>query len=274
MVKKFPNVLAIAGIDPSGGAGLLADIKTISALEAYACGVVTAITAQNTKEVATAKAVEPKLVEQQIDTLFEDVQIDAVKIGMLFDAATIKVVTQKLFYWKASPIVLDPVMVAKSGDPLLLDEAITTLKETLLPLSTVITPNLPEAECLLGSRIEMSKESIESACKDLWNLKGQQGWVVLKGGHSSNADKSEDYLYDGNELKSFSSPRISTNNTHGTGCALSSALAALIPQSATVGEAFKRSKEFISNAIRYSDQLSVGSGHGPIMHFYKQWKVI
>ncbi len=274
MQKKYPNVLSIAGVDPSGGAGLLADIKTISALEAYACGVVTAITAQNTRQVTAAEPVDPDLVAEQIDTLFDDVEIASVKIGMLFNEAIIETVADALKKWKVASIVLDPVMIAKSGDPLLVGEAIEALKTQLLPLSLVITPNLPEAECLVEHRIEPTSVGMVKACEELWRLKGGRGYVVLKGGHIDSTQKAEDFLFDGKEVKTYSAPRYDTANTHGTGCALSSAIAALIPQTNSVPEAFMKAKQFISMAIKYSDLLSVGSGHGPVMHFHMQWKVL
>ncbi len=272
MTTKYPNVVSIAGVDPSGGAGVLADIKTISALNAYACGVVTAVTAQNTKGVTGAIPISVEMIAQQIDTLFEDVRIDAVKIGMLFDAEVIKVVAQKLKQWNPPAIVLDPVMVAKSGDPLLQESAIEALKTELLPIATVITPNIPEAECLLGVKQLASTAELELACSDLWHMMGDQGYVCLKGGHRGDAKVSEDYFFDGKKVIKFAAKRYKTENTHGTGCALSSAIAALIPQTESVEEAFARAKKYISKAIKHSDDLTVGSGHGPVKHFYKQWK--
>ena len=213
------------------------------------------------------------MVAKQIDTLFEDVAIDSVKIGMLFDSELIKTVAEGLEKWNPHYIVLDPVMVAKSGDPLLQQEAIAALREYLLPISTVITPNLPEAQILLGWKGEIdSDEKMEEACRLLWKLKGSHGYVFLKGGHRENTKTAEDFLFDGKKFTKFSSKRIATKNTHGTGCALSSAIAALLPQTKTVKTAMKKAKKFMDKAIEGSDDLEVGHGHGPIKHFYKYWK--
>ena len=272
MKKKYPNVVSIAGVDPSGGAGILADIKSISAQNAYACGVVTALTAQNTVGVTGVFPIPVDMVSKQIDTLFEDVEIDSVKIGMLFDSKLIKAVAEGLEKWKPKFIVLDPVMVAKSGDPLLQQEAIEALRTCLLPISTGITPNLPEAKILLGWSQEIdTDEKMEEACRQLWKLKGSMGYVFLKGGHREDTEHAEDYLFDGTHFTKFSSKRIVTKNTHGTGCALSSAIAALLPQTKTVKAAMKKAKKFMNNAIEGSDDLNVGHGHGPIKHFYKYW---
>lgn len=271
MNNKHPKVLSIAGVDPSGGAGLLADIKTMSALSAYATGVVTALTAQNTQGVTGVFAVPTEFVVEQIDTLFSDVHIDAVKIGMLFDSDLIKAIAERLRYWKPSYIVLDPVMVAKSGDALLNDDAVSTLRTELLEMSTIITPNLPEAARLLECDPITDDEKMLDAAQRLWRMKGSVGWVYLKGGHREDDDMAEDFLYNGSELLKLKSKRTRTKNTHGTGCALSSALAALLPVSPDVPSAAKAAKEFITNAIEHADELNVGHGHGPIMHFYKQW---
>ncbi len=271
MATKHPNVLSIAGVDPSGGAGILADIKTMSALSAYATGVVTAVTAQNTQGVTGVVAIPTEFVVEQIDTLFKDVHIDAVKIGMLFDSDLIKAIAQRLRYWKPQYIVLDPVMVAKSGDALLNDDAVSTLRTELLEMSTIITPNLPEAARLLESEAITNDEQMQHAAERLWRIKGEVGWVYLKGGHRENDDMAEDFLYNGSETIKLKSKRTKTKNTHGTGCALSSALAALLPVSEDVPSAARAAKEFISNAIEHADELHVGHGHGPIMHFYKQW---
>lgn len=273
MKNKYPNVVSIAGVDPSGGAGILADIKTISAQGAYACGIVTAITAQNTVGVTAVSPIPIDMVRKEIDTLFEDVAINSVKIGMLFDSELIRTVAEGLEKWKPEFVVLDPVMVAKSGDPLLQKEAIETLKEALLPISTVITPNLPEAKILLDWSQEIdTDEKMEEACRQLWKLKGAHGYVFLKGGHRENKKTAEDFLFDGKKFTKFSSKRVLTKNTHGTGCALSSAIAALLPKCKSVKSAMKKAKKFMDEAIAGADDLNVGHGHGPIKHFYKQWK--
>ena len=265
----IPNVLAIAGVDPSGGAGVLADVKTISALGAYACGVVAALTAQNTRAVTGVFPVPPAFVAEQIDTLFADVAIAAVKIGMLGQAGVITTVADRLRHWQARRIVLDPVMVAKSGDALLEKSAVGALREALLPLATVITPNLPEAGVLLEGRAPESRKEMERAAERLRAAMAHDGerWVLLKGGHLASGD-AIDLLHDGDRMIELTGARIDTKNTHGTGCALSSALAALLPQSPDVPAAARRAKEWLSAAIRESGRLSVGSGHGPVHHFH------
>lgn len=271
MQKKHPNVLSIAGVDPSGGAGILADIKTISSLGGYATGVVTAVTAENTQGVFGVIPIPTDFVVKEIDTLFDDVEIDAVKIGMLFDSNLIRAVAERLRYWNPRYIVLDPVMVAKSGDALLTDEAVKTLRDELLPLSTIITPNLPEASRLLESVDIKDEEQMEAAANDLWKLKGCTGWVYLKGGHMEGVDYSEDLLYDGRHMIRYRSDRTQTKNTHGTGCALSSALATLLPASTDIPMAAREAKRYITQAIEHADELNIGKGHGPVHHFYAQW---
>ena len=250
MQIKHPNVLSIAGIDPSGGAGLLADVKTISSLGGYATGVVTAATAQNTQGVFGVIPIPTDFVKKQIDVLFEDVRIDSVKIGMLFDSNLIKGVAERLRYWNPRYIVLDPVMVAKSGDALLTDDAVATLLETV-----DITDD----------------EQMEAAANDLWKLKGCHGWVYLKGGHMEGVDYSEDLLYDGRHMIRYRAERTMTKNTHGTGCALSSALATLLPSSTDIPMAAREAKRYITQAIIHADELQIGKGHGPVHHFYAQW---
>lgn len=271
MSNKTYSVLSIAGVDPSGGAGVFADVKAMSALGAYACGVVTAVTAQNTQGVTGVLPIPTDFVVRQIDTLFSDVHIDAVKIGMIFDSNLIKAVAERLRYWRPRYIVLDPVMVAKSGDKLLTDKAVDTLREELLPLATIVTPNLPEAQALLGSIDINSDQLMEAAAIDLWKLKKRNGWVYLKGGHREGIDYSEDILYDGRKMIRLRSDRFETKNTHGTGCTLSSALAALLPQSTDVPIAARTAKNYITEAIRHADELEVGRGHGPVHHFYDMW---
>lgn len=272
MQTQHPTVLTIAGVDPSGGAGILADIKTISSLGAYATGVVTAVTAQSTVGVQGALPIPTDFVVRQIDTLFEDVHIDSVKIGMLFDSNLIRAIAERLRYWRPRFIVLDPVMVAKSGDALLTREAISTLREELLPISTIITPNLPEAAELLQAVDITDDDQMEEAANDLWKMKGCTGWVYLKGGHQENVDHSMDLLYDGRHMIRYSAERTNTKNTHGTGCALSSALAALLPVSSDIPMAAREAKRYITQAIIHADELHIGHGHGPVHHFYAQWR--
>ncbi len=270
MAKVIPNVLTIAGVDPSGGAGVLADIKAISALGGYGCGVIAALTAQNTQAVTGVLPIPAAFVKAQLDTLFEDVRIDAVKIGMLADVEVIKVVAETLKKYQPKFIVLDPVMVAKSGDRLLPEDSVEALKTYLLPLATVLTPNLPEAAALVNQKEISSQEEMLALAKDLLGLMNENAWLLLKAGHLSGSDVP-DLLIRGDEALVFNSTRIETKNTHGTGCTLSSALATLLPQCETVAEATRKAKDYITAAIAKSDELQVGHGHGPVHHFEALW---
>jgi len=273
MKPAIPNVLTIAGVDPSGGAGIVADIKAISAHGGYACAVVAALTAQNTKAVDGVLPIDPSFVARQIDTLYADVRIDALKIGMLGQAAVIETVADRLTRHDTAHRVLDPVMVAKSGDLLLEKTAIGALRETLLPLATIITPNLPEAGVLLEARaVETVKEMYRVAEKlrELLPASGAR-WVYLKGGHLPGGD-ALDLLTDGDRMIELNIARVDTKNTHGTGCTLSAALAALLAHVGDVPEAARRAKAYVTEAIRHADQLSVGTGHGPVHHFYAMWR--
>jgi hydroxymethylpyrimidine/phosphomethylpyrimidine kinase len=268
----IPNTLTIAGVDPSGGAGILADIKTMSALGAYGTAVIAALTAQNTQAVTGISPVPPAFVAQQIDTLFADVRIDAVKIGMLGQQAVTRVVAERLAYWKPAHLVLDPVMVAKSGDHLLERSAVDELRESLLPLATLLTPNLPEAGVLLSSSPADSLKEMRRTAEKLRRLMNDSGerWVFLKGGHLPGND-TIDVLHDGDRLIELPGRRIETRNTHGTGCTLSAALAALLPQVNDVVEAARQAKAYLVRAIARADELDVGKGHGPVQHFHAWW---
>ena len=269
--NRIPNVLSIAGVDPSGGAGVFADIKAFSANGAFGTGVVTALTAQSTQGVTGVLPIAPAFVRQQLDTLFDDVRIDAVKIGMLDNAELIKTVAEVLKERKPAFVVLDPVMVAKSGDRLLQEEAVSALIEHLLPLATVLTPNLPEALALLGREDDIEEEDFPAVAVELWRMmKNRDAWVYLKGGHLEG-EYAYDLLVNGVLRVPYSAERIQTKNTHGTGCTLSSAIAAQLPQSADVPEACRRAKEYLTGAIAAADKLDVGSGHGPTHHFWKMW---
>ncbi len=270
--NAVPNVVTIAGVDPSGGAGVLADVKAIGANGAYACGVVTALTAQNTQGVAGIHPVPADFVRLQIDTLFADVAIAAVKIGMLGQRAVTTAVADRLAHWKPVTCVLDPVMIAKSGDALLERDAVGALREALLPLATMITPNLPEAGVLLGQRAPETIAEMRRAAERLREAMTHEGerWVYLKGGHLPGSD-AIDLLHDGDRMIELAAPRFDTKNTHGTGCTLSSALAALIPQSADVPAAARHAKDYVARAIRASGELTVGKGHGPVHHYWQLW---
>lgn len=267
------NTLTIAGMDPSGGAGILADVKTMSALGTYACAVVAALTAQNTVSVTDISPVNPQFVRQQIDTLLADVTIHAVKIGMLGQTGVIEVVADRLAHFKLQHVVLDPVMVAKSGDLLLEQKAVGTLREQLLPQATVLTPNLPEAGVLLEMRAVETVREMRRVAERLRNMMtyGGHRWVLLKGGHLPGND-TIDLLHDGDRMIELPGHRIQTRNTHGTGCTLSAALAALLPQTEDVPEAARLSKDYLVKAILHADQLSVGHGHGPLHHFHHLWR--
>jgi hydroxymethylpyrimidine/phosphomethylpyrimidine kinase len=269
----IPNALTIAGVDPSGGAGILADIKAMSALGAYGTAVVAALTAQNTQGVTGICPVPAQFVGQQIDTLFSDVTIHAVKIGMLGQQAVTRVVAEKLGHWKPAHVVLDPVMIAKSGDRLLERDAIAEMRESLLPVATVLTPNLPEAGVLLDmSPVETLKEMrrVAERLRRLLNDDGQR-WVFLKGGHLPG-NETVDMLHDGDQLIELPGHRIDTRNTHGTGCTLSAALAALLPQCPTFVDAARQAKAYLTEAIRQADTLHIGHGHGPVHHFHAWWE--
>lgn len=270
--SRIPNTVSIAGVDPSGGAGVLADVKAMSALGAYACGVICALTAQNTQGVTGIHPVPVEFVRQQIDTLFADVRIDAAKIGMLGTAAVTKAVAEAMQKWSPPQLVLDPVMVAKSGDELLTKDAVASLREALLPLATVLTPNMPEAGVLLGQRAPETLKEMLRAAEKLRRLMSDAGnrWVMLKGGHLPASD-AIDLLHDGDKMIELPAKRIDTKNTHGTGCTLSSAIAALLPQYADVPEAVRRAKHYLTEAIRHSGALDVGKGHGPVHHFHGLW---
>lgn len=264
----IPNVLTIAGVDPSGGAGIAADLKTFSALGAYGMCVVTALTAQNTLGVYGVDTVPPDFVAKQIDAVFADVRVDAVKIGMVATADIAVAIADVLARHNAHHVVLDPVMIAKSGDRLLAADAIAAIHERLMPLADIVTPNLPEAATLLGINEPGDLAAMRQTARDL--LRFGSASVLLKGGHAPGTE-SIDLLADASGLTEFSAPRITTKNTHGTGCTLSSAIAALLPRLPRV-EAVRGAKEYLTGALAAADELTVGSGHGPVHHFQEMWK--
>ncbi|MBA4742730.1 MAG: bifunctional hydroxymethylpyrimidine kinase/phosphomethylpyrimidine kinase [Azoarcus sp.] len=277
MTRIIPNVVSIAGVDPSGGAGVLADLKAFSALGAYGCGVIAALTAQNTQAVTGVHTPPIDFLKLQIDTLFADVEIHAVKLGMLGTADIVRTVADRLEHFKAPFVVCDPVMVAKSGDHLLAREAVAMLREALLPQSFMITPNLPEAGVLLECSEPDSVKAMYRAAERLRELlpTTSQRWVLLKGGHLPGGELM-DLLFDGDRMIELPTQRIETKNTHGTGCTLSSAIAALLPQSAgglaPVETAVRSARDYLLRAIAASGQLSVGSGNGPVHHFHALWR--
>ncbi|MDR2261791.1 MAG: bifunctional hydroxymethylpyrimidine kinase/phosphomethylpyrimidine kinase [Azoarcus sp.] len=272
-----PNVVSIAGIDPSGGAGVLADLKTFSALGAYGCGIVAALTAQNTRGVTGIHVPPAGFLRLQIDALFADVAIHASKIGMLGSAAAVAAVADRLAHWQAANIVLDPVMIAKSGDTLLDRGAIAALRDTLFPLAFIVTPNLPEAGVLLGARAPESLREMRRMAERLRGLlpRDTERWVLLKGGHLPG-DEPVDLLFDGERMIELGARRIDTPNTHGTGCTLSSAIAALLPQCAgrpdPVEAAVRTARAYLLGALAAAGSLAVGHGHGPVHHFHALWR--
>ncbi|WP_433871706.1 bifunctional hydroxymethylpyrimidine kinase/phosphomethylpyrimidine kinase [Saccharopolyspora sp. CA-218241] len=264
----IPNVLTIAGTDPSGGAGVQADLKAFSAHGAYGMSVITALVAQTTTGVAEVHEVPPEFVRTQLDTLLDDVRVDAVKIGMLGGAGVIRAVVEVLDRYAPPVVVLDPVMVAKSGDRLLAPDAVGVLREELLPRVDLITPNLPEAADLLGEPELGAVAGMADQAARLAGLGAKQ--VLLKGGHLADESSVDLFLGDGG-TRELSGDRVRTRNDHGTGCTLSAAIAALRPQRADWFTAVREAKEYLTSALRAADRLDVGRGHGPVHHFHRWW---
>ena len=269
--KRIANVLTIAGLDPSGGAGILADVKAMSASGTYGMAVVAALTAQNTCGVTGWQPVAPDFVRAQIDAIFEDIRVDAVKIGMLGTPEVIEAVAQALERHRPPFVVLDPVMVAKGGDRLLAEEAETALCERLLPLTSVITPNLPEAAVLACEPEIRERAEMPALAKKLLGRLAAGAWVYLKGGHLTES-ASPDFLLSRETSFTFDAPRIATKNTHGTGCTLSAAIAAQLGRGESVPEAVLKAKAYVYEAIARADELEVGHGHGPTNHFAALWR--
>ncbi|MFH0782165.1 MAG: bifunctional hydroxymethylpyrimidine kinase/phosphomethylpyrimidine kinase [Pseudomonadota bacterium] len=267
--KRYCRVLTIAGSDSGGGAGIQADLKTISANGCYGFSVITALTAQNTQGVSAIHAVPVDFVRAQLDAVLEDIGCDAVKIGMLFSAEHIRTVADGLQRHGVKRIVLDPVMVAQSGDKLVQDEAIDALRTYLIPLADIVTPNLPEASVLLDRDIRATAE-IEQAVVELAAL--GCGSVLIKGGHKQS-DGCDDCLYLAGEKRLITLPgkRIATSNNHGTGCTLSSAIASNLAKGASVEVAVRNAKEYITAAIDAGVAYKIGKGHGPVHHFHHFW---
>lgn len=261
-----PIALTIAGSDSSGGAGIQADLKTFAALGVYGASVITALTAQNTQGVSGIHQVPAEFVTAQIDAVFSDLAIGAVKIGMVAQRATISAIAAGFARWSPNHVVLDPVMVATSGDRLLAAEAVEALRTELIPRASLITPNLPEAAALLGEPVASSEAAIENQGRRLLSMGCRA--VLIKGGHGQG-DESIDYLVDARRTVALAAPRIATANTHGTGCSLSSAIAAGLATGEDLETAVRNAKSWISAAISAADRFSVGRGHGPVHHFHK-----
>lgn len=255
------TALSIAGSDSSGGAGIQADVKTMTANGVYAMTAITALTAQNTTGVTGIMEVTPEFLAQQLDSIFTDIRPDAVKIGMLSSSALIQVIAEKLKEYKAENIVVDPVMVATSGSKLISDDAIETLKTCLMPLSFILTPNIPEAEVLAEMKVETEEEMILAAKKISETFHCA---VLCKGGHQLN--DANDLLYRDGEYKWFHGKRIQNPNTHGTGCTLSSAIASNLAKGYSMDESVKRAKDYISEALEA--MLDLGKGSGPMKHCF------
>lgn len=263
----IPNVLSLAGTDPSGGAGIQADLKAFAAHGAYGMSAITAVVAQNTQGVRGFVALEPSFVHDQLAAVFDDVRVDAVKIGMVANAEITLAIVAALDRYASCPVVLDPVMVAKSGHHLLDASAVAAVRSELLPRCTLITPNLPEASVLLGLESEISGlDEMRLRAPELLAL--GSSWVLLKGGHLSS-DVSVDILH-GASTTEFSAARVVTSNDHGTGCTLSASIAALLPRMDMV-TAVGAAKDYLTEALRRSSELTVGSGHGPVHHFHAMW---
>lgn len=267
--RMTPIALTIAGSDSSGGAGIQADLKTFSALGVYGASVITAVTAQNTKGVAGIHDVPSEFVAAQIDVVFSDLAVGAVKIGMLGRADIIAVVARGLDRHRARNIVLDPVMIASSGDRLLRADAVDALRRELIPRALLVTPNLPEAAALLDAQPAGNEAEMKAQAERLLAAGAQA--VLIKGGHGRAAE-SADLLVDHAGVTRFAATRVATQNTHGTGCTLSSAIAAGLAKGLPLTEAVREAKTYVTAAIAAADRLSIGAGRGPVHHFHAWWR--
>lgn len=280
--REYRRLLTIAGSDSGGGAGIQADLKTFSALGCFGMSVITALTAQNTHSVTGIYPVPPTFIRQQIDTVMEDIGVDAVKVGMLHSVEVIRTVAEAIDFYRIPHVVVDPVMVAKGGAKLLQDDAVEALRTHLLPLATVITPNLPEAKVLLGQELKENEgtrpeamASIEAPLEHLARRLSSFGpqAVLVKGGHLEGPE-SPDVLYLSREdrVVHLKAPRIQTQNTHGTGCTLSSAIAAFLARGETLEKAIGSAKEYLTQALAMGAHYRLGNGHGPVHHFHAFWQ--
>ena len=260
-----PKAMTIAGSDSGGGAGVQADLKTFAALGVYGAPTLTAITAQNTVGVTAVHEIPTDVIRAQIDAVLTDIGADAVKTGMLSSSVIIECVADALEHWGVPALVVDPVMVAKSGDSLLQQEAVGALRSRLLPLASVVTPNIPEAEVLTGMSIG-SDADVRNAARAIVGMGAKA--VVVKGGHREGA--ATDVFFDGSQFHEFTTARIDTVNTHGTGCTFASAVAAGLAKSLPVIDAVGAAKEYVTEAIRHS--FPIGQGHGPLSHLWRLWE--
>jgi hydroxymethylpyrimidine/phosphomethylpyrimidine kinase len=269
MAKKYHRVITIAGSDSGGGAGIQADLKTFAALGCYGMSVITALTAQNTLGVTDIHAPPASFIRAQLEAVFGDIGADAIKIGMLYSGELIETIVEQLKKHGAENIVLDPVMAAQSGDTLIRSEAIDTMKEHLLPLVTVLTPNLPEAALFLNREIN-TLEEMQQAARDLAAYGSRS--VLLKGGHLTGHD-ANDVLYIGpkDRVVMLQGERVKTRNNHGTGCTLSSAVASFLAKGYALEDAARAAKQYLQGAIQAGAEYKIGQGHGPVHHFFKHW---
>jgi hydroxymethylpyrimidine/phosphomethylpyrimidine kinase len=264
MSEKIPRALTIAGSDSGGGAGIQADLKTFTAFKVFGMSTLTSVTAQNTKSISGIYDLPPEFVKLQIDAVVGDLGVDAAKTGMLSNAAIISAVAEKIKQYGIDKLVVDPVMKAKSGDAVLKPESEKVLIDRLLPLALIVTPNLLEAQAISGIGV-LSIEDMREAAKEIKSLGPK--YVLVKGGHLELTSQSIDILYDGRNFYDFSSPRIETENTHGTGCTYSAAICAGLAKGLDVIEAIKQAKYYVTEAIRGA--FNLGKGHGPLNHFWK-----
>jgi hydroxymethylpyrimidine/phosphomethylpyrimidine kinase len=263
-----PIALTIAGSDSGGGAGIQADLKTFSALGVYGASVITALTAQNTKGVTAIHDVPPDFVTAQIDAVFSDLAVTAVKIGMVSQSPVIEAIAAGLERWRQRKVVFDPVMIAASGDRLLAPDAIDTLKRVLIPRALVITPNLPEAAALLEAPVASTETQMHEQAERLLALGAKA--VLIKGGHGSGPE-SVDLLVEPTASTRLAADRVATKNTHGTGCTLSSAIAAGLAKGLDLAAATSAAKAYVTAAIAAAERIEIGSGHGPVHHFHAWW---
>lgn len=264
-ILGMKKVLSIAGSDCSGGAGIQADLKTFSAHGVFGMSVIVSVVAENTSRVIDIQDVSPDMIEKQIDAVFEDIDVDAVKVGMLSQPECMTSVAGRMEQYAPSNIVIDPVMYAKNGCPLMNPDAIDTLIKTVIPLADLVTPNIPEAEKITGIEIN-NIEDMKRSAKAIYKMGCKN--VLVKGGHATG--NALDILFDGDQYYSFDAQRINTKNTHGTGCTYSSAIASNLALGCDVQEAVHRAKEYITTAIQHS--LSIGKGNGPTHHFYELYQ--
>lgn len=257
------TALTIAGSDCSGGAGIQADLKTFAAHGVYGMSAITAVVAENTCRVLRIQDVTPQVIQDQITAVFEDLPVNAVKVGMLSNQQSMTAVADSLLHYRPKRVVIDPVMVAKGGCSLMAQTALDTLIQKMIPLATVLTPNIPEAEEITGMSLG-SKESLQEACRKIHHMGAQ--YVLLKGGHLAEDQDAEDLLFDGSSFYSYVTKRIPTKNTHGTGCTFSSAIAANLALGKSVPEAVDAAKQYVTMAIAHA--LPLGKGHGPTHHLY------